>query len=118
MENHDSIQRDAEGKLFPQTREELAELVHDDDVHLGSINTSRITDMSYLFSTCNKSTDEPGLPERRNYFGIETWDVSHVEDMAMMFKNADSFNYKLPNNWNKISGFKNPLKNKSQGVSR
>ena len=44
--------------------------------HLGSINTSRITDMNTLFGSKNPII--PGHPERMDYSGIETWDVSHV----------------------------------------
>ena len=98
MENHDSIRRDEEGKFFPQTRDELVDLVYDEDVHLGSINTSRITDMSFLFSTYNEENKKFDLPERKDYSGIETWDVSHTADMRYMFAGAASFNQPL-NGW-------------------
>ena len=82
--SHENIQMH-NGKFFPETKSELIELVRDDDVHLASIDTSRITDMSCLF--CDV--------ERKDYFGIETWDTSHVVNMQIMFENAVSFNQPL-----------------------
>lgn len=99
---HGHIPRDAEGKFFPARKEDLVELVRDDDVHLGSINTSRITDMSYLFSIYNriekKKAKKRNPSERKDYSGIETWNVSNVEDMTGMFMGATNFNQPL-NAW-------------------
>ncbi|MEI0524983.1 BspA family leucine-rich repeat surface protein [Brachyspira murdochii] len=76
-------------KYKPQTKEELKKLVEDKSINLGSIDTSLITDMSELFRSS----------EREDFSGIETWDVSNVEDMSSMFKGCKEFNQPL-NNWN------------------
>ena len=75
--------------FLPKTKSELKALVDDSKVNLGEINTSLITDMSELFVGS----------DRKNFSGIETWDVSNVLDMSCMFYGADSFNQSL-NNWN------------------
>ncbi|HEG5033987.1 TPA: BspA family leucine-rich repeat surface protein, partial [Campylobacter coli] len=36
-------------KYTPKTKEELQALVEDESIYLGDIDTSEITDMSYLF---------------------------------------------------------------------
>ena len=57
-------------------------------------NTSKITDMSYLFF------------EKDEFNGdISRWDVSKVENMESMFLGASSFNQSL-NKWN-VSNVKN-----------
>ena len=69
-------------KYAPNTREELKDLVNNLSINLGDIDTSKITDMSYLF--CYTS--------RTDFSGIEKWDVSNVKNMAAMFARAESFN--------------------------
>ena len=86
-------------KYKPATKEELKELVFKDGIKLDCIDTSLITDMSYLFHES----------KRKNFEGIEDWDVSNVEDMSYMFSSMD-FNFILDlsridfnpnlNNWN------------------
>lgn len=86
-------------KYKPQTKEELKNLVFTDGIKLSCVDTSLITDMSYLFQ---KS-------ERKDFEGIEEWDVSNVEDMSYMFaymsydsfesRSKAKFNHNL-NNWN------------------
>ena len=86
-------------KYKPQTKEELKNLVFTDGIKLSCVDTSLITDMSYLFQ---KS-------ERKDFEGIEDWDVSNVEDMSYMFaymsydsfesRSKAKFNRNL-NNWN------------------
>ena len=77
-------------RLFtPQTREELLKLVKNLSINLGDIDTSKITDMSYLFFDT----------QRTHFSGIENWDVSNVESMAAMFKGAKSFNADI-SKWN------------------
>ena len=71
-------------KYAPETKEELKALVDDDAINLGDIDTSKITDMSFLFE---QST-------RVDFSGIETWDVSHVKDMAYMFCDS-KFNHPI-----------------------
>lgn len=69
----------------PQTKEELKKLANDESIHLGDIDVSAITDMSELFER-SKRTD---------FSGIESWDVSRVDDMSCMFEHAEIFNQPL-----------------------
>ena len=63
----------------PKTRDELKELVNKlikergNDADLNDIDTSEITDMSYVFYKSNFNGD------------ISNWDVSNVEDIERMF---------------------------------
>ncbi len=66
----------------PKTKEELQKLVNDLSINLGDIDTSKITDMSWLFHNT----------PRTDFSGIENWDVSNVENMESMFEGAASFN--------------------------
>ena len=72
--------------IRPENKAELLELI--DSVVLSDIDTSHITDMSNLFSSC----------EREDYSGIEHWDVSNVTDMSGMFEDC-VVNVNL-NQWN------------------
>ena len=74
-------------KFQPKTKEELKELVDNLEINLGDIDTSLITDMSYLFN----STD------RKDFSGIEAWDVSNVTNMSGMFEKAKAFSQPLDN---------------------
>ena len=65
-------------KYQPKTKEELKTLCNDEKIYLGDIDVSKVTDMSCLFYRCY----------RKDFSGIETWDTSHVTDMAYMFENA------------------------------
>ena len=86
-------------KYKPQTKEELEKLVYADGIKLYDVDTSLITDMSELFY---KSS-------RKDFEGIEDWDVSNVEDMSYMFaymsydsfesRSKAKFNHNL-NKWN------------------
>ncbi|WP_201790961.1 BspA family leucine-rich repeat surface protein [Campylobacter devanensis] len=69
-------------KFQPKTKDELKELVDNLEINLGDIDTSLITDMSDLFN----STD------RKDFSGIEAWDVSKVTNMSSMFSEAKFFN--------------------------
>lgn len=71
-----------ECKYQPKTKEDLVNLCHDDSIYLGDIDTSLITDMSYVFMDS----------ARKDYSGIETWATSQVTDMHGMFERAKSFN--------------------------
>ena len=75
-------------KYKPKTREELKSLIDDFSINLYDIDTSAITDMSLLF--CKSS--------RKDFSGIESWDVSSVTNMRGMFAFCDNFNQSL-NNW-------------------
>ena len=76
-------------KYKPTTKQELKELVQDESINLGDIDTSLITDMEDLFLCENRS----------DWSGIETWDVSNVTDMSRMFScsnfKGDISNWKL-----------------------
>ena len=64
-------------------------MIYDEDIYLGDIDTSSITDMSELFYRS----------WRKDFSGIESWDVSSVTDMSLMFTDCENFNQPL-NNWN------------------
>lgn len=66
-------------KYKPNTKKELKTLCDDETINLGEIDTSKITDMSCLFY---KSS-------RRNFSGLENWDVSNVTNMSFMFNDLD-----------------------------
>ena len=55
----------------PKSKVELQELIKDDSVYLGDIDTSAVTDMSFLFENSN----------RKDFSGISSWDVSKVENI-------------------------------------
>ncbi|TEY00745.1 BspA family leucine-rich repeat surface protein [Campylobacter sp. US33a] len=73
-------------RYTPQTKEELKALVKDESINLGDIDTSNITDMSGLFLDST----------RKDFSGIESWDVSKVENMSGMFENCPIDNFNNP----------------------
>ncbi|WP_297276243.1 BspA family leucine-rich repeat surface protein, partial [uncultured Brachyspira sp.] len=76
-------------KYKPEILKELYEIVQDESIYLGDIDTSLIKDMSGLFSGS----------KREDFSGIETWDTSNVVSMNSMFSFARKFNHNI-NNWN------------------
>ena len=85
----------SEDKYHPQTKEELIENIkecfNNEDYNLNCIDTSKITDMSYVFKL---------IPEAHNInFDISDWDVSNVEYMEHMFDECVKFNCDL-SKWN------------------
>ena len=79
-------------KYTPKTKAELKQLVQDESIALGDIDTSAITDMSHLFIDST----------RRDFSGIESWDTSNVLDMRGMFAGAKYFNHNI-NSWDTSS---------------
>ena len=75
-------------KYKPQTKKKKKELVQDDNIYLGDIDTVLITDMSHLFE-CSK---------RKNFEGLENWNISNVTDISYMFLSCENFNNNI-NNW-------------------
>ena len=69
------VSEENEKKFIPKTSDELKKLVNDETIHLGDIDVRNIQDMSELFLDS----------ERKDFSGIDTWDVSHVTDMSYMF---------------------------------
>ena len=78
-------------KYKPKDKEELKKLVEDNNIYLGDIDTSLITDMSYLFSKT----------KIKDYSGIENWNTENVINMESMFNifHNNTFN-QCVNNWN------------------
>ena len=78
-------------KYFTETKEELIDIVlkrikkEGKEVDLNDIDTSNITDMSYLFSVLDFNGD------------ISKWDVSNVTNMSNMFYRCESFNQDISN---------------------
>lgn len=72
-------------KYCPTSRDELVKLIKDDSIYLGDIDTSKITDMYYVFASS----------QREDFSGIESWDTSNVENMSFMFANMKSFNHDI-----------------------
>ena len=103
-------------KYCPNSRDKLAKLLKSEDVYLSDIDTSKITDMSFLFgnfidkngeSFCTKGylskkqkdKCENSASHRKNFSGLESWDTSKVKDMAYMFYNQTLFNEDI-SSWN------------------
>lgn len=87
-----------EFKYHPQTKDELQALVNNEDIYLGDIDTSAITDMSYLFMKIIWDYDASNYCQVyncRDFRGIELWDVSNVTDMSGMFSGCGNFNQPL-----------------------
>ena len=88
-------------KYHPKSKIELRKLILDEEIELGEIDTSKITDMSHLF----EPTLSSGEQARFFFDGIESWDVSNVTDMSYMFCYARNFNADI-SGWN-VSRVKN-----------
>ena len=69
-------------KYFPKTKEELREIIEQriesegKNVDLNDIDTSKITDMEFMFYNASFNKD------------ISNWDVSNVENMGYMFQSS------------------------------
>lgn len=82
--NKDTFKK-SEYKYFPSDKQQLMTLIEDrlkkygNNVDLNDIDTSEITDMSYLFTYNRKSFNG----------NISSWNVSNVKDMKWMFVDSD-----------------------------
>ena len=112
---------------FPETKEELIknieECLNSKNYNLNCIDTSKITDMSYLFKDIllpytdkiyfNK-WDVSNVKDMSYMFAncyyinpdLSSWNVSNVEDMNRMFENCSAFEGKGLENWD-ASNIKN-----------
>ena len=100
----------------PITKDELKDIIKQkiesegNDCNLNDIDTSNITDMSYLFADCEfngdiSKWDVSNVTNMRGMFmrskfnsDISNWDVTNVRDMSFMF-NESKFNSDI-SNWN------------------
>ena len=62
-------------KFKPKNRHELLEIDRNNSIYIRYIDTSLVTDMSYLFAKCNF----------RDFSGIDTWDMRNVTITENMF---------------------------------
>ena len=91
MADHSRISKNERNQYCPRTKAELQELVNDESVSLGKIDTIHITDMSELFMA-ELDNDLRFHFVRSDFSGISSWNVSNVTDMKNMFRVAFSFN--------------------------
>ena len=103
-------------EYFPKTRVELVriidKLLNEGETNFNCIDTSKITDMSYLFKNAkninfdisnwdvsNVTNMKYMFDDCRNFTGkgLENWDVSNVTNMRYMFNNCGKFNSDLSN---------------------
>ena len=91
---------------FVPNNEQLRKLVHYEEISLGEIDTSEVTDMSFLFSFDERKVSYLVSSEffnwRKDFSGIAGWDTSRVTTFEGMFYRADNFNEDI-NKWNTSS---------------
>ena len=104
-------------KYFPKTKEELQDLLNKlvnergNEGDFNDIDTSEITDMSYLFGTLEEFNGDisnwvvSNVTDMDSMFyecysfnqDISDWDVSNVTDIRYMFYHCRSFNQDISN---------------------
>ena len=77
------------GKIVPKDTKELKKLVRLKSTNLADIDVSHLEDLTYVFRNSR----------RRDFSGIETWDVSNVKSMRGMFAECPYFTGKEIENW-------------------
>ena len=65
----------------PKNKEELINLINNPNIPLSDIDIHNCTDLSGIFKNS----------VRKDFTGLERWDVSHVVNMASMFANCPYF---------------------------
>ena len=106
---------------FPETKQELIknieECLNSNNYNLNCIDTSKITDMSYLFKNITLPNNEQIYFDKWNVGNVKdmsymfancyyinpdlsSWNVSNVEYMTRMFENCSAFEGKGLENWN------------------
>lgn len=80
-------------KSWNELYEAIKNLLDKGETNLNCIDTSNITDMSYLFKELNKRYEITEID-------VSEWDVSKVENMYCMFQYCDKFYGNELNNWN------------------
>lgn len=88
------LERKKPARYKPTSHSELVSLVQNESIRLSEIDTSKITDMGFLFA-CNDAF----LTCREDFRGIERWDTSKVVDMESMFDGNPFFNADI-SSWN------------------
>ena len=93
---YEGFYKNAGGMVRPSTKAELINEIQirldRGQTNLNDIDTSKITDMSYLFASFNQNRN-------LNNIDISGWDVSNVTDMKYMFSDCYYFNSDL-SRWN------------------
>lgn len=103
-------------QYHPQNRDELIKLLRDENINLSDIDTSKVTNMAWIFSSGDKESCEyiknniakwidlksciNTAGSRKNFKGIGTWNVSNATTMEGMFAwGRNEFNENI-NSWN------------------
>ena len=96
---------------FVPNNEQLRKLVLYEEISLGEIDTSEVTDMSFLFAYVNAYVYSKRFAQqhniilefkRKDFSGIAGWDTSRVTTFEGMFYMADNFNEDI-NKWDTSS---------------
>lgn len=88
------LERKKPARYKPTSHSELVSLIQNENIRLSEIDTSKITNMGFLFA-CNDAF----LTCREDFRGIERWDTSKVVDMESMFNGNPFFNADI-SSWN------------------